>query len=292
MTRADQAFPLLVLASLAAHAAVMALLALAPGGSAPRSRVQVYSVQIVEAPAAPEARVLELEAPVNRTALESPTPPAAPRDVKMAPPALPSGPAKSPALPAPKPPKAEGDTQVSLKAPAASLPAPPPQSAASALPEPPAAAPPRATRSPRPAPAAPGRETAPAEAPAGPARPMEQLKQRVEQIHLQVESVPRPDSGEEDQNSVFALRLFHSAVRERVQKNYSFPGTFAPSLKARVRVVVSRDGTQRAADLVQSSGDARFDTLVCLAAIRHSKLPPVPEAVQGDTVTLTLTCSP
>jgi TonB family protein len=119
------------------------------------------------------------------------------------------------------------------------------------------------------------------------------LKQKVEHMQLQVEpAVQEPGAPQPDADSAPGLRLFFNAVRERVQKNYSFPGTFPPGLRARVRVVVARDGEQRSAQIVQSSGDEQFDKLACLAAIRKSRLPPVPDSVAGDTVTLTLMCSP
>ena len=122
---------------------------------------------------------------------------------------------------------------------------------------------------------------------------MDRLRNKVEQLKLQVEpQAPKPGVTEPEEDSGLGLRLFFNAVRERVQKNYSFPGTFPPTLKARVRVVVARDGTQRSAQIIQSSGNVRFDNLVCLAAIRNSKLPPVPDSVEGETVTVTLTCSP
>jgi TonB family protein len=288
VSRAEQAFPWLVLASLAVHAALVAGLALAPEGSGTRiDRVQVYTVRIIEAPAPPQARVLALEPPVNSTALAAvPVAPGSLAPPKaVAPPPLGSS-AKALRLPAPV---QSGDTQVALSP-------PPLPGAAQAnvpnLPAPPGA-PPKASaaRAPARAPAAEPDGTAPPAA--FPAQPLDRLKRKVEQMHLQVEPAP-PQAGlaEPGQDSALGLRLFHNAVRERVQKNYSFPAAFAPGLQARVRVVVARDGTQRSAQILQSSGDERFDKLVCLAAIRHSRLPPVPVSVPGDTVTLTLTCSP
>ena len=126
-------------------------------------------------------------------------------------------------------------------------------------------------------------------------QPLDRLRNKVEQLKLQVETQApsKPGTTETTEEDVgLGLRLFYNSIRERVQKNYSFPGTFPPSLKARVRVVIARDGTQRSAQIVQSSGNERFDNLVCLAAIRNSRLPPVPSSVEGDTVTVTLTCSP
>ncbi len=287
MTHEDRAFPWLVLASLAVHALAMAVLAVAPGGTGRDNPVQIYTVQIVEAPAPPEARVLTLEPPTSR-----PAPAPAAEEPRLrplgAPPLLPAGPNRAPALPAPK---AAGEIQVSPNLPKTGL--PPPPSAAAPFPEPPAVPAPRAAQPER-SPAEPARSTAAPEIPQPAPRPMERLKQKVEQLKLQVEPVPtaRSAAGQSDPKSLLALRLFHNTVRERVQSNYSFPGTFPPALKARVRVVVARDGTQRSLELIESSGNTRFDTLVCLAAIRRSHLPPVPASVEGDTVTLTLTCSP
>lgn len=288
MTRAEQAFPWLVLGSLAVHAALVAGLALIPEGSASHaSRVQVYTVRIIEAPAPPQARALAIEPPVNRPALSAvPVPPAAPRPpTAAAPPPL--GAPKALRLPAPVP---SGDTQVSFtppplpgsaQAPVPNLPAPPGAAAPKAL----------AAKAPVRAPAPSDADTS-AAAPL-PAQPLDRLRRKVEQMHLQVEPpVPQAGVPEPDQDSTLGLRLFHNAVRERVQKNYSFPASFPAGLRARVRVVVARDGTQRSTEIVQTSGDERFDKLVCLAAIRNSRLPPVPDSVPGDTVTLTLTCSP
>lgn len=286
MTRVEHAFPWLVLGSLAVHAAGVAFLALAPGGSGQRNdRVQVYSVQIVEAPAPPEARILPLEPPVNRPALTAPLiAPAAPALPKAVPPALTAAPGKAPGLPAPVP---GGHNQVLL--------APPPLPEVSRAPKP--------GQPPPPFPAAPsaaggapesGEADGSLSAVPSPAQPLELLKRKVDQMKLQVETpaAPRPGARETDQDSSMSLRLFHNAVRERVQKNYSFPGTFPPHLRTRVRLVVARDGSERSAEIVQSSGNERFDQLVCLAAIRNSRFPPVPDAVPGDTVTMTLTCSP
>jgi hypothetical protein len=287
VTHEHRAFSWLLLASLAVHALAMALLAVAPGGSGHGTSVQIYTVQIVEAPAPPEVRVLTLEPPTNQSAL---APAAAPPPLRQlgAPPSLPAAPKRAPALPLPK---AEGEIQVAPGVPKAGL--LPPPSAATPYPEPPALPAPNAAQAER-APAEAARSKAAPELPAPAPRPMERLKSKVEQLKLQVEPAPtaRREADQSDSKSLLALRLFHNAVRERVQPNYSFPGTFPPTLKARVRVVLGRDGAQRATELIESSGDSRFDTLVCLAAIRRSRLPPLPAAVEGDTLTLTLTCSP
>jgi len=280
LTRLEQAFPWLVLGSLALHAAGVALLAMAPGGPGQRAEgLQVYTVQIVEAPAPPEARILPLEPPTNRPALTVPLVPAAPALPKAVPPSL----TGAPGLPAPVP---GGRNQVLLAPPLPGLPRAP----AAGQPTPPVPAPPSAAN--------PASGSAEADgslsAVPSPAQPLELLKRKVEQMKLQIETPAAPQRGvqEAEPDSLMSLRLFHNAVRERVQKNYSFPGTFPPYLRTRVRLVLARDGTERSAEIVQSSGNERFDRLVCLAAIRNSRFPPVPAAVRGDTVTMTLTCSP
>jgi TonB family protein len=296
LTRAEQSFPLLMAGSLAVHVAVMALLVFGGGGSGPhQSRVQVYSVQIVEAPAPPSARVLNLEPPVNRPEALVIPPGAPPAPPAVSAPGLPKSQPRAPSLPVPVLPT-QGDIQVAVPNSPPALPAAPGTSAP-ALPALPGESPgpkpePAARVRPRvPEPVSP--DTSAQEAPA-PASPLSQLRKKIEHLKVQIDTpVPGPsDSAEPDQDSGKGLRLFRNALRERVQKNYSFPGNFSRSLKATVRVVIARDGTLLSADIIQSSGDDRFDNLVCLPAIRNSKFPPVPDSIQGDSYTWTYTFSP
>jgi TonB family protein len=124
----------------------------------------------------------------------------------------------------------------------------------------------------------------------------ERLRAKVRNLNLQVESAePGATSGQpaaERDKSLINLRLFQNTVRERVKKSYTFPGTFSGGLRARVRVVLERSGKLRSVDLVEGSGNDRFDKLVCVAAIRNAKYPPLPDGMEGDTHTLFLTCSP
>ena len=76
-----------------------------------------------------------------------------------------------------------------------------------------------------------------------------------------------------------ALRLFANRVEEAVKENYSFPGKFDPNLRSIVRVTVSKDGSKENIVLAKSSGDERFDRLVCLAHINATRFPPIPEDV-------------
>lgn len=137
---------------------------------------------------------------------------------------------------------------------------------------------------------------------------MEELRQRLENLDLSVsqeeaeaeeeESAVQPppsggQAGSTPERSLFALRLFQNRAAEAVKENYTFPsGGFAPGLRARAEVVLNRDGSQEAVRLLESSGDERFDRLVCLAAINQAEFPPIPDAIEQETLTLTFTCAP
>ncbi len=111
----------------------------------------------------------------------------------------------------------------------------------------------------------------------------------------QTQSVQTQQDGQARKKSkrgVLALRIFTNRVREQIKQNYGFPGEFSPNLRTIVQVVVGRDGSKQHIQLVHSSGNARFDRLVCLNRIRDAKFPPIPADVQKDSVRLTLTCRP
>jgi TonB family protein len=59
-------------------------------------------------------------------------------------------------------------------------------------------------------------------------------------------------------------------------------------------VVLNRDGSVQSAEILDSSGNERFDRLVCLAAVNKATIPPVPRGLEdeNDTLTLYFTCSP
>ncbi len=299
----------MVLSSLLAHALLLGLLLLLPSGGGPAQVIPIYTIKIIEAPQVPEARALDLSPTLRRELhLEAPT-----LTLDAAP--LPSTPApdvtglEAPAAPEPdaKLPPAPGLT--SSAAPRAGtaplappntglvLPAPP------LLPQLPTAK--AARKSPGGAPpGAAARQTGQPGAAIPPPPPdapslEERLRSKVQSMNLQVESAEQPaPSGpteaptEQRERSLINLRLFQYTVRERVKKNYTFPGSFPEDLHARAKVVLERSGRLQSAELVESSGNDRFDKLVCMAAIRNAKYPPVPDGVEGDTHTLYLTCSP
>jgi TonB family protein len=127
---------------------------------------------------------------------------------------------------------------------------------------------------------------------------MERLRSKVRTLDLQVEAAPpeRPATAAAParEQNVLALRLYSNRVREAVKEQYTFPGSFDASLRARVRVVLNRDGSVRGTELLESSGNERFDRLVCMSAFNNARIPPVPQNIEGegDTLTLYFTCSP
>ncbi len=308
MTREAWVFQRALLASLLFHVLLLALFMTLPGGG-PAEPVQIYTVRILEAPARPQARELTLSTQaISALKLESPSlnvdkPPLPEPDQADVPDVetFPKAPRAPDALP---PPRAPSLTPPQPKAPSAPGPLPPAatlNSAPPALPSLPEPAPPTASQVPTRRPASrPAATPLPDNEPVPPSA-MEQLRSKVRQLNLEVEATParsaarptqEPQPGAE--RNVLSLRLYANRVREAVKERYTFPGGFDPSLRARVRVVLNRDGSVRSAELLESSGNERFDRLVCLGAFNKARIPPVPQGIEGDgdTLTLNFTCSP
>jgi TonB family protein len=291
--------------SLLAHALLLGVVLLLPEGGGAPQKIPIYTVKIVEAPQIPEARLLDLSPALRRELhLEAPTltPDAPPLPTAPAPDvtgldsaALPGALPPAPSLPRQAAPPGTPPAEPAPKG--LVLPAPPalpqPPAARTARRAPPPGAPPLAAK----APAAPSSGAAAAPPPPDAPSLEERLRSKVQSMNLQVESAAptpstRPQAAVESEQSLLSLRLFQNTVRERVKQSYTFPGSFPEDLHARVRVVLERSGRLQAAELVESSGNERFDNLVCLAAIRNAKYPPLPASVEGATHTLFLTCSP
>lgn len=327
MTRNDGNFQRALLASFVVHIVFVAALLLMPAG-APHSPVSIYTVHIMEVPARPQARALDLsteaisalkpempsltpEAPPSAP-LQAPdlTPPQAPASEVRPSVAPPTGPPSRVEAGAPPLPEAQVSPGAPTLPPVGGSAPPGPK-----LPAPPAAqpavpAPSVAARAPSPgAPAAPPPPSAPAlgsqqEAPQAD-RLMEKLRQRVKAVELEVnasKSAPAaaPSGGvsapSSEDRSLLALNIFRNRVWEAVKKYYTFPGGFAPDLKTRIRLVLNRDGTAQNVKILESSGNPRFDNLVCLAAVhqavKNHKIPPIPSDIQSDTLTFNITCAP
>lgn len=121
---------------------------------------------------------------------------------------------------------------------------------------------------------------------------MSRLKSRVDKAQLEVELTPGINKKPTTEQSLFSLRIFNNRVREAVKENYSFPGGFSSELRTRVRVTLNRDGTLRESTLLETSGNERFDRLVCLAAINKARFPHVPEEIEGENLSFNITCTP
>ncbi|HKJ22356.1 MAG TPA: TonB family protein [Gammaproteobacteria bacterium] len=326
MTRENLGFQLSFLVSLLIHAVLFTVVFFLPAGSrAPQ--VDVYRVKILEAPARPQARALdlqtdviselELEAPSLSpeapplTAPETPQAAAPPEVPQAAPQPAPQAPTpgpgvtETPRVSAPPAPQAEGGIPVPPK-PQEGAPAPPPPQEAAAplprLPEAPATETPETAR-PQPSAEAP---TAP-EAAAPPSPPqtsaeqeaaMEALREKVRSLSMQFEEArtAQPETSQgvqppEPVGSPLSLRRYQEQIRQAVQANYTFPGGFPPDLHVRARVTISRDGTVQHAEILESSGNEQFDYAVLLT-LRGAKLPPIPDEIEGETLVQTFQFTP
>jgi len=286
---------------------------LPPGGGHPP--VAVYTVRILDVPAQPAVRGLELSTrAISELKLEAPS-----LDVERPTPQEPEAAVpeqaermlqsmleglQAPVRPLPTAPEAAAPA--APPSPEGVLPAPPapatetpraPLPGMPALPERPPAAPraPAAPAAPRP-PAVPA---APPQAPAPPAAapeersPLEEVRRRVQSLELRVEQPAGPVEapGASAMSSVVSLRAYQNRVQAAVKERYTFPGTFPPQLTARVRVVLERDGTPRSIEMLTPSGNERFDYAVLLT-LRSTKFPPVPDEVAGETITQVFLFSP
>lgn len=311
MTREARFFQRALLISVVLHVVLLVLFVTLPGGG-PAEPVQIYTVRIMEAPARPEVRELQLSTDViSALKLESPSlstdapplpepespdvpaverfpgePPQpqtrAPAEPALTPPSSETGP------PDLRPPPAAPQAPASSTRPLPGLPAAPP------VRPPPSAAP--AQRTPAPPPPPPG--ALPPDEDVSRPTAMEQLRSKVRQLNLEVETAPAQQPSNvpapSRERNVLSLRMYSNRVREAVKEQYTFPGGFDAALRARVRVVLNRDGSVRSTELLESSGNERFDRLVCLAAFNKARIPAIPEGLDtgGETLTLLFTCSP
>lgn len=314
MTREARVFQGALLASLVLHALLLVLFITLPGGG-PEEPVRIYTVRIMEAPARPQAEALDLstraisalklEGPsltADQPPLSEPEAPEVPAPERF-PQAPPAPPAATPRPPAAAPPAAPAKTAPEPPglAPSVGAPAPPRTALPSLPPALPPAAPPTPPRSPGARPAAPQTAAQPPALPQADEEPrqtaMDRLRTKVGTLNLEVEAAPpagsqRPRPAEE--RNVLSFRVYSNRVREAVKEQYAFPGGFDASLRTRVRLVLNRDGSVRSTEIMDSSGNDRFDRLVCLGAFKKARIPAVPRALDPDADSLTLhfTCSP
>ncbi len=97
---------------------------------------------------------------------------------------------------------------------------------------------------------------------------------------------------ERDKAAVLAWRLYLEDIGQRVRDNYDFPAKFSPQLRAVVRLRLAGDGSKQEIALTSSSGNQRFDQLVCLARIHNTSFPPLPRQFSAKSAVLVWTCTP
>lgn len=307
MNRQARQFRIALVVSLGLHAILLVLVLFFSGGSS-GDPIQIYTVRIMEVPGQPRARELDLSTrAISALKLESPSlrpdaPPAATPDS----PEIPQQERFLPSLPQPKQAAVSKET-----APRAGEPSRPD------------GVQPKATKQPGPTadlPSLPGRqvalpgqgelkESSAALPPRPPGLPevdeqpespglMERTRGVLRNLNLELEAAPsspattsRPNRPNTERN-LLALRLYKNRVREAVKEQFTFPGGFALDKPTRVRVELERDGNIRQARVIESSGDTRFDNLVCMKAIHNAKMPPIPRDVEEDLLILHFICSP
>ena len=101
---------------------------------------------------------------------------------------------------------------------------------------------------------------------------------------------------ERDKAAVLAWRLYLEDIGQRVRDNYDFPAKFSSQLRAVVRLRLAGDGSKQEITLTSSSGNQRFDQLVCLARIHNTSFPPLPKQLPkqlpAKSAVLVWTCTP
>lgn len=297
MNGLDSLFTRLWGGSILAHLLLFSALFLIPAGGPPLEPIMVYRVKLVDAPAQPPVRKLEIS--TDSISSLAPGPPGA--ETEVPPPgalAVPSAP-EAPARPLPAaiaappllPPPDRQSAPPALEGP----PAPVEAAAARPLPSLPATSKPP----PPPSPALGAGELPPTSAPAAAPRSdpaMEKLRKKVQSLQIRFEEpvvatggpgiAPAPNRGFR-----LSLRIYQNQLQEEIKRRYTFPGSFDPNLRARVRLTITRDGKVAKTEILQSSGNEPFDLAVRLT-LQRVKFPPIPETIEGETVTQVITFTP
>ena len=281
-----------VVGSLVVHLSLFALVLLLPAGEA-GTAVTIYKVRVVEAPPKPKVRELTLStAAVSELKLEAPSltlrpepEPEEPRTRPEAPEALPLPEADLPAtLPADQSPPPGKLALPAAPADAARLPRLP----TAPKPEPPGQTPPARAGKPagllekllavKPPEAPPQRET-----------PLQKLKAKVRNLNLNFEEAPA--SGTAGSRASVLPEIFKNLIRERIKKNYTFPGGFHECRPVRIRVTIEKNGALTQMEILGTSGNQQCD-LAARLAVRSTRFPPLPESLAEDRLIQVFRFSP
>jgi len=88
-----------------------------------------------------------------------------------------------------------------------------------------------------------------------------------------------------------ARRRYRNGLQSRVRDNHSYPAEFSCGIEAIMRITLARDGSLVGSQLLQSSGDSRYDYAVDLT-IRATHFQALPDELPGDTYTENLRFTP
>lgn len=289
MTLDNTRFGSVLAGSMILHVTFFFFLFALPAGAPAPELIRIYKIRVVEAPRQPMARWLEVSTqPISELKLESPPlvpepPPAPPNAKAAAPPLQPPPPKSATPAEAAAPPTPSIATPAQLPALPRQLPAPPTQIPTTQAATAPKLEPPAAVKPVKPVkPAQPG-ATGPKQEPSA----MEQARLRMEQSRARMPepgpAVDAPGSSRAPRSRI-SLRMYKASVQEEVQRKYKFPGGFDKSLWVRVRLVIARDGAILGITFLERSGNEHFDR-AALLSIRRTKLPPVPDGIEGDSIT-------
>ena len=302
-------FPAAVALSLALHIALALALTWVPRHEA-GAPLEVYKVRLVGAPARPEARRLDVAREAPRAAEAAPTPRAA--EAALAVPKVNLPGTVVPAQPAPEAAVPNAAAAPALRERARNAPpaplgpgGPPAQAARETRPAPvlpsapPLLRPPGAPARAEPAPAEPAPaaqpERAPPAQPAAPPPPsaLESLRGIVREQESAAPQGARtaPSPAPSNPLSERARRRYRSGIGTRVRENHTYPADFPCGIETVMSITIGRDGALLASELLQSSGDARYDYAVQLT-IRATVFASLPEEIPGNTLQETLRFTP
>lgn len=125
---------------------------------------------------------------------------------------------------------------------------------------------------------------------------MDQLRKKVQKMQLRFEEPAAPPgkpgvASRPSAKSFLSLRKYQAQAQVEIQRNYKFPGSFPKHLKTRVRVVINRKGKVLSVEILDPSGNERFDYAAKLT-LRSTRFPSIPSDIKGETLTQTIIFSP
>ena len=118
---------------------------------------------------------------------------------------------------------------------------------------------------------------------------MEKLKPKVRNLNLNFEEAPA--SGTAGSRASVLPEIFKNRIRERVKKNYTFPGGVPDCPPVRFRVTIEKNGALSQMEMLGSSGNEQCD-FAARHAVRTAQFPPLPETLAEDRLIQVFRLSP